>query len=40
MEEHILRVLENRELRRIIGPRTEEGVGGRRKLCNEELHNL
>jgi hypothetical protein len=26
--------------RRIFGPKTEEMVGGRRRLNNEELHNL
>jgi hypothetical protein len=38
--EHRLRVFENRELRRIIGPTREEVVGGWRRLNNEELHNL
>jgi hypothetical protein len=38
-EEHGLRVFENRELR-IFGPKREEGVGGRRTLHSEELHNL
>jgi hypothetical protein len=32
---------ENRVLRRIFGPKREEAAaGGRRKLHNEELHNL
>jgi hypothetical protein len=35
-----LRVFENRVLQRIFGPEGEEAVGGRRKLHNEELHNL
>jgi hypothetical protein len=39
-EEHKLRVLENRVLRRIIGPKRDEVTGGWRKLHNEELHNL
>jgi hypothetical protein len=39
-EEHRLRVFENRVLRRIIGPKRDEVVGGWRKLHNEELHNL
>jgi hypothetical protein len=39
-KEHRLRVFENRVLRRIFGPRTEEVVGGWRRLHNEELHNL
>jgi hypothetical protein len=33
-------VFENRALRRILGPRTDEVMGDRRKLHNEELHNL
>jgi hypothetical protein len=39
-EEHSLRVLENRVLGRIFGPKREEVVGGWRRLHNEELHNL
>jgi hypothetical protein len=39
-EEHILRVFENRVLRRIYGSTGDELIGGWRKLCNEELHNL
>jgi hypothetical protein len=39
-EEYILRVFENRVLRRIFGPKRDEVTGGRRKLHNEELHNL
>jgi hypothetical protein len=31
---------ENSVLRRIFGPKREEVVGGRRRLHNEELHNL
>jgi hypothetical protein len=38
-EEHRLRVLENRVLRRIFGPRRDEVTGNWRKLPNEELHN-
>jgi hypothetical protein len=38
-EEHRLRVFENRVLRRIFGPKREEG-GSWRKLHNDELHNL
>jgi hypothetical protein len=38
-EEHILRVFENRMLRRIFGPRRDEVAGGWRTLHNEELHN-
>jgi hypothetical protein len=39
-EEHRLRVFENRVLRRIFGPKREEVAGGRRILCNKELHKL
>jgi hypothetical protein len=39
-EEHILRVFENRVLRRIFGPKRDEVTGDWRKLHNEELHNL
>jgi hypothetical protein len=39
-EEHRLRVFENRELRRIFGPKRDEVTGNWRKLHNEELHNL
>jgi hypothetical protein len=39
-EEHRLRVIENRILRRIFGPKRDEVTGGWRKLHNEELHNL
>jgi hypothetical protein len=38
-EEHRLRVFENRVLRRIFGPKTDEVTGGWKKL-HEELHNL
>jgi hypothetical protein len=40
MEEHGLRVFENRVLRRIFGPKRDEVTGGWRELRNEELHNL
>jgi hypothetical protein len=40
MEEHRLRVFENRVLRRIFGPKRGEETGGWRKLYNEELYNL
>jgi hypothetical protein len=33
-------VFENGVLRRINGPKRDEVTGGRRKLHNEELHNL
>jgi hypothetical protein len=39
-EEHRLRVFENRVLRRIFGPNTDEVTEDWRKLHNEELHNL
>jgi hypothetical protein len=39
-EEHILRVFENRVLRRIFGPKRDEVTKGWRKLQNEELHGL
>jgi len=35
-----LRVIENRLLRRIFGPKREEVLRGWRRLHNEELHNL
>jgi hypothetical protein len=38
-EEHRLRVFENRVLRKIFGPKREEG-GSWRKLHNDELHDL
>jgi hypothetical protein len=34
------RVFANRVLRRILGPKRDEVIGGWRKLHNEELHNL
>jgi hypothetical protein len=39
-EGHKLRVIENRVLRRIFGPKRDGVTGGWRKLHNEELHNL
>jgi hypothetical protein len=39
-EEHRLRVLGNRVLRRIFGPKRDEVTGGWRKMRNEELRNL
>jgi hypothetical protein len=38
-EEHRLRVFENRVLRKIFGPESEED-GSWRKLHNDELHSL
>ena len=39
-EERRLRVLENRVLRRIFGPKRDEVAGEWRKLYNEELNDL
>jgi hypothetical protein len=39
-EERRLRVYENRVLRRIFGPKRDEVTGEKRKLHNEELHDL
>jgi len=39
-EERRLRVFENRVVRRIFGPKSDEVTGERRKLHNEELNNL
>jgi hypothetical protein len=39
-EEHKLRVFESRVLRKIIGPKRDEVMGGWRKLHNEELRDL
>jgi hypothetical protein len=39
-EEHRLRVLENRVLRRIFGPKRDEVTGEWRKLHNVELRDL
>jgi hypothetical protein len=40
MEEHRLRVFENRVLRRIFGPKRDEVTVEWRKLYNKDLHNL
>jgi hypothetical protein len=40
MQEHRLRIFENRVLRRIFGPTREEMAGSRRRLHSEELHNM
>jgi hypothetical protein len=39
-EERRLRVLENRVLRRVFGPKKDEVTGEWRKLLNEELSDL
>jgi hypothetical protein len=40
MEGQRLKVFENRLLRRIFGPKTDNVTENSRKLHNEELHNL
>jgi len=40
MEEHRLRVFENRVLRKIFEPKRDEGTGEWRKLHNEELSDF
>jgi hypothetical protein len=40
MEEHRLRVFENRVLIRIFGPKRDKVTAEWRKLHNEDLHNL
>jgi hypothetical protein len=39
MEEHRLRVFENRALRKVFGHKREDVRGGHRILHNEELHD-
>jgi len=39
-KEHRLRMLQNRVLRRIFGPKREEVAGNEGRLHNEELRNL
>jgi hypothetical protein len=39
-EEHRLRVFENRVLRRILGPKRDEGTGEWRRMHSGELRNL
>jgi hypothetical protein len=39
-KEHRLKVFENRVLRRIFGPKSDEVAGEWRKLHNEELNDL
>jgi hypothetical protein len=36
----VLRVCENRVLRKTFGPKSDEVIGAWRKIHNEELHNL
>ena len=40
LEERKLRVFQNKVLRRILGPRTDEVTGEWRRLHNEELNDL
>jgi hypothetical protein len=40
MEEHGLRLFENRVLKRIIVHKGEKVIGAGRKLYSEKLHNL
>jgi hypothetical protein len=40
MEEHRLRLIENKVLRKISGPEREEVTGNWRRLHNEGLHDL
>jgi hypothetical protein len=39
-DEHMLRMFENKVLRRIFGPKRDEVTGVWRKLHNKELHDL
>jgi hypothetical protein len=39
-KEHILRVFENRVMRRMFGLKRDKVTGGWRKLHNEDLHSL
>jgi hypothetical protein len=39
-EEYRLKVFENRERRRIFGPKRDKVTGGWRKLHNKEFHDL
>jgi hypothetical protein len=40
MEEHGLRVFENRVLKKIFGPKRDEVTGEWRRLHNEDLNDL
>jgi hypothetical protein len=39
-EEHRLRVVENRVMRKILGPKRDEATGEWRTLHNEDLYDL
>jgi hypothetical protein len=39
-EENRVRMFVNRVLRRIFGPKSDEMIGGWRKLHNEKIHSL
>jgi hypothetical protein len=39
-EEHTQKEFENRVVKRIFGPKRDEGIGDWRKLQYEEFHNL
>ena len=39
-KKHRLTVFENRVLRKVIGPKTDEATGEWRKVHNDELHDL
>jgi hypothetical protein len=39
-EEHRLRVCKNRDLRRVVGPKDDEEIGGWRKFYNKELRKF
>jgi hypothetical protein len=39
-EEHRLKVLENRVLRKILGPKRDKVIGDWRRLHKEELYDL
>jgi len=39
-EEHLLRVFQNKVLRRIFGPKRDDVTGEWRELINEELNDL
>jgi hypothetical protein len=40
MEDHTLRVSDNRVLRKLFGPKRDKVMGDWRKLHSEEFHNV